>query len=236
MAVQLTKKPRVTVGDEFESLTVDGRPFGIRLGAENKIQSWVVAECKCGNAAVLWVHAILTGNTKSCGCRHLSQGGMARHGDNRDPLYTVWCSLRQRCSDDNSPGYKDYGGRGIYVCDEWLQSFSAFREWAIANGWKKRMNIDRFPDNNGPYAPWNCRVVPAKINHRNKRSNLRITAFGETKVLAEWMEDSRCRTTVTTISGRIKRGWSTEAAIETPSLPMGGYRQRGVSLEHKAQK
>lgn len=90
----------------------------------------------------------------------------------RHPLYAVWANMKKRCGNPNVPQFKDYGGRGIVVCEEWRGSSRAFISWALANGWRSGLQLDR-RDNDGPYAPGNCRFVTRKVNVRNRRDTIR---------------------------------------------------------------
>lgn len=96
---------------------------------------------------------------KTCGCD--------RHGMCGSRLYGVWTGIRSRCSNKNRPSYKNYGGRGISVCDEWF-NFNHFYDWAISNGYKVGLDIDR-TNNDGNYEPSNCRFVTRTVNMRNSR-------------------------------------------------------------------
>jgi hypothetical protein len=95
--------------------------------------------------------------------------------------------MKSRCNNPKDADYKDYGGRGIKVCEEWMQSFSAFYEWAMNNGYADHLTIDRI-DNDGDYTPDNCRWVDLKEQANNKRNNVTVTINGLTKTLAEWSE------------------------------------------------
>lgn len=126
-------------------------------------------------------------------------------------LHTVWRNMMSRCFNENNAQYDDYGGRGITVVREW-RNFNAFCQWALDHGSAPGLHVDR-RDNDGPYAPWNCHIVPPSINARNTRRNHPVTAFGETKLLIEWAEDPRCAVTDSTLRQRIKAGWEPEEAI-----------------------
>ena len=121
--------------------------------------------------------------------------------------------LKDRCYNKNSKSYKDYGGRGIYICDEWLSNPEAFEEWALNNGFADGLAIDRI-DNDGPYAPYNCRFVTAKENNQNRRSTKWYVINGVKKNLQQWCDYYGInRGTVYT---RLKNGWSIEKALTEP--------------------
>lgn len=113
-----------------------------------------------------------------------------RHGfkrrDNKHPLYTVWNGIKRRCYDPDQPCYSNYGGRGITMCDAWLD-VKSFIEWGICNGWSHGLQLDR-KDNDGNYEPSNCHFVTPSQNARNTRSNRYITIDGVTKTMVEWCE------------------------------------------------
>lgn len=109
------------------------------------------------------------------------------HGLTNTSIYSVWCSMKQRCYNPNRKKYKDYGQRGIEICDEW-QDAAVFAEWALSNGYRAGLQIDRI-DNDGNYEPSNCRFVTPKENSRNRRNTKLLTINGETKSVAEWCEN-----------------------------------------------
>lgn len=134
------------------------------------------------------------------------------HGDGQmTRLYRAWIGMRQRCYNKREPNYINYGARGITVCDEW-RNFTAFKKWAMENGYNDSLSIDRI-DNNKGYEPSNCRWATCREQVRNRRDNIQITAFGETKILVEWLEDERCPVEYATLYSRIERGWEAERAI-----------------------
>ena len=93
--------------------------------------------------------------------------------------------MKNRCHNPDADNYKDYGGRGITVCDEWRHSYSAFSTWAKQNGYANNLSIDRI-DNNKGYSPENCRWVNDFVQGNNKRSNAVFTIDGETKTVTQW--------------------------------------------------
>lgn len=131
-----------------------------------------VCRCDCGNTKIIGRSALTTGETKSCKClsKELLLKRSITHGLSKTRLYRLYWSIKDRCYDQNHKYYKYYGGRGIVMCDQWLNSFKAFYDWAIANGYDDKLQIDRFPDNDGNYEPENCRWTTSVLNNRNRRS------------------------------------------------------------------
>jgi hypothetical protein len=133
-------------------------------------------------------------------------------------LLKVWRQMHNRCNDvDDSR----YGGRGISICREW-GDYGAFRSWAIDAGYAEGLSIDRI-DNNGNYAPGNCRWTDRITQANNRRNQTLLTAFGETKSLAMWARDPRCLVSVAALRLRVvRRGWDHERAIVTPTVKNNG--------------
>lgn len=131
-------------------------------------------------------------------------------------LYKAWIGMKERCHNLNHLQYKEYGGRGIKVCQEWRHNFIAFRDWALANGYNELLIIDRRENNEG-YSPDNCRWVTYKESANNRRSNKRVMAFGETKILSDWINDPRCKVNYNTLCLRLRKDWTAERALITPS-------------------
>jgi hypothetical protein len=97
-----------------------------------------------------------------------------RHDKCAHPLYCVYYGMRGRCLNPSNASFKNYGGRGVAICADWESSFTAFFSWAMANGWKRGLHLDRI-DTNGNYEPGNCRFISQAENNRNRR-NTRMTA------------------------------------------------------------
>lgn len=180
-----------------------------------------LCRCDCGNENVVSGKDLRYGKSKSCGCLRV------RHGGERSRLYRIWHDMKTRCLNPNSHAYKDYGARGITICDEWCADFAAFRDWSVKNGYDEtaprgRYTLDR-EDNNGPYSPENCRWVTMKVQSNNRRSNHYITYRGETHTITEWAEAVGIPYPV--LRNRITVfGWPLEKAFETPARK---YRSRG---------
>ena len=126
--------------------------------------------CSCGKKFKAIVKNVKNNATRSCGCYHIKRAKESniKHGLARHRLYDVWNQMMQRCYRKTHKAYKNYGGRGITICEEWLNDFKAFYDWAMENGYKKGLTIDR-TNNDGNYEPSNCRWVYRDIQNRNKR-------------------------------------------------------------------
>ena len=135
------------------------------------------------------------------------------HGGYGSRLYCIWAHIKARCLDKDDKNYPFHGDRGITVCDGWKNSFSAFRSWALQNGYNDELTIDRI-DVNGNYEPGNCRWITQSEQMSNTRKTRRVTFRGETLSLKQMAE--KYGLDKTTVSLRLKRGWSLESALTTP--------------------
>jgi hypothetical protein len=151
-----------------------GRLLVINKGIKSKIgeQKWN-CQCDCGNKKEILGYQLRKKGTKSCGClnrevnskRSIGNKFGEIHGLSYHPLRFIRKSMLHRCYNKNNPYYKNYGGRGIKVCEKWKSSLPAFYEWAINNKWIKGLSIDRI-DNQGDYTPENCHFITISENSR----------------------------------------------------------------------
>lgn len=178
---------------------------------------YLLCRCECGVERYV-IRTNLRGN-RSTMCRSCSNKAInTTHGLREHPLYYVWGSIISRTSNKKCKNYHNYGLRGITLCDDWRRDFKSFFNWCISHGYKEKLEIDRI-DNDGNYEPSNCRFVNRSRNQRNKRSNVYLTAFGETKTMADWADDKRCVVAYTTLSRRIREmKWDHEKAITKPNM------------------
>lgn len=147
------------------------------------------------------------------------------HGKRHTRLYGIWLQMKNRCFNAKTKRYKDYGGRGITVCDEWRNDFQSFYNWSISNGYDDTLTIDR-KDNSGNYEPSNCRWVTVKEQNRNSRQCDMITYKGETHCLKEWSEILGL--SYVALKNRKKYGWSIERMFETPVRQHKQYVKRST--------
>lgn len=177
--------------------------------------------CECGNQSVVKYDSLRRGATKSCGCLRnevavlTSRANFTKHGLSDHPLYGVWGNVFTRCYNPKVRSYKDYGGRGIRMCEEWKNSPEAFIRWGLAHGWEKGLEIDR-RENDMNYEPDNCRFVTSIVNVMNRRVTIRLELDGVLYFLSE-LETMGAKIPKALISQRINRhGWSVRKAVYTP--------------------
>lgn len=193
-----------------------GRAIAMRQYSDDNKGTMIECLCDCGTIFSAHRYSLLSGNTLSCGCYHKEKSIEAsfKHGMTGTRMHDIWSGLKSRCSLKTNYGYKNYGGRGISVCDEWLadDGFLSFYDWSINNGYAESLTIDRI-DNSLGYTPENCRWVDMEVQCNNTRKNLHIEYKGESKTLAQWVKYLGIKYSKTYC--RIyKLGWSVEKAFE----------------------
>lgn len=175
-------------GCKTNVIDLTGRKFGrwtVLSRAENNNlgQSRWLCRCSCGTEKVVLSGSLCNGSSKSCGC--IKKERFETHGKSNTRLFRILQGMKRRCYYKQDLHYKDYGGRGITVCDEWKDNFQAFYDWAMANGYADDLTIERI-DNNGKYEPSNCRWITIQEQQFNKRDNHYIAYKGKTQTIAEW--------------------------------------------------
>lgn len=169
--------------------------------------AWI-CKCDCGNTRRIKANSLLSGNSRSCGCGRIE--AITKHNGTNTKLFNVWRNIKERCTNENYKTYNNYGGRGIKVCDEWLLSYEAFKEWAISSGYREGLTIDRI-DVNGNYEPSNCRWATQRQQARNKRNNVFLEFDGKRQCLMDWSAELGVK--YNTLSWRRSQGWSTEEIL-----------------------
>jgi hypothetical protein len=184
-------------------------------------RNWWLCRCECGTEKRIMGQSLKAGCTTSCGCWNRIAIGLrvTTHGATKGRIrgqriseeYALWSAMRQRCTNPNNRRFKDYGGRGITVCERWLK----YENFLIDLGPRPspKHSIERL-DNNGNYGPDNCRWATAREQQRNMRTNRLLTFDGKTKCVAAWAEDLGMSSTC--LSTRLRRGWSIERYLNHP--------------------
>lgn len=226
------------LGNKYEHLTVIGYEYN------DKGRRCFKCRCDCGNIKLYNPTDVVLGKVKSCGCLHekyLSEAATIHggcKGGKWERLYSVYRGMIERCTSKNHPSYKNYGGRGITVCDEWMNSYLSFKEWAMSSGYdplKDRYDqtLDRI-DNNSGYSPGNCRWVSVLVQANNRRKGKRkdgIVIFnGEERQRKELCDAYGISTA--TFTYRVKKnGMSVEDALSTPLITTGRPRKSEKHLK-----
>ena len=135
------------------------------------------------------------------------------HGLSKTRLHTIWHSMLCRCKYKGTHSYKNYGGKGIKVCEEWEHNFMNFYNWAMSNGYKDGLTLDRI-DNNKGYSPDNCRWATREEQANNRKTNRFLAYKGETKTCKQWCREYNV--SPTTLYDRLGRGWTIEQALTIP--------------------
>lgn len=193
-------------GQKFNKLTV------IERMPSRKGKTVWKCQCDCGKYTTVEASNLKTGQVKSCGCL---SNGHPTHNESKTTLYRDWASMLSRCYNPKEKAYKNYGGKGIKVCDEW-HDFLAFKKWVSDTKpkCKEALSIDRI-NPNGDYCPDNCRWATRKIQQRNRTTNLIYEHNGKSQTLIEWCEELGLD--YKRMHNRVyKLHWTFEKAISTP--------------------
>lgn len=193
-------------GRDFGMLKVIGLEKEVIIPCGAKRYLWK-CECECGNTRIVEGGALRSERVFHCGRKNHPT---IKHGKHGSRLYGIWKTMKTRCFNPNCEKYKNYGARGISVCKEWKDNFQAFYEWAMANGYKENLTIER-TDVDGNYCPENCCWIPAEKQGLNKTSNVVIEFNGKRHILSEWSKIVGI--SESELSYRLSHGWSIEKAL-----------------------
>lgn len=188
------------------------------VSRENGHQQWLW-QCECGESTFALAIHVKRGHTKSCGCyrRRWGKKYVRTHKAkvSGQPEYETWGGLKQRCYNSKNQGYANYGGRGILICERWLDSFENF----LADMGKRptpKHSIERI-NNDGHYEPSNCRWATMKEQNRNKRDNKLLTFEGQTMCVSDWA--AHLNVPRPRLQSRLYYGWTVERALTQPARP-----------------
>lgn len=201
----------INMGDRFNSL-IATEPC---LKSRDKI----IFKCDCGKQKEILGQNVKLGNSTSCGCIQKARviEASRTHGQRKSKIYSIHHDIVNRCTNPKDLSYKNYGGRGIEVCERWKVFENFYEDMGdVPNG----MQIDRI-DNELGYSKSNCRWISPRDNSNNRRSNHVIDIDGEAKTVSYWAEDPRVSVAYSTILTRLNRGWSNKEALFTPPLKKG---------------
>jgi hypothetical protein len=217
-------KIEIHKNDRFGLLTVIKEVDRVILpsGQANRV---IMCKCDCGNITNVRLLHLVRLRIKSCGCLAGVKSGEA----GKSELYRKWAALKYRCLNPDSKKSHIYYDRGINICDEWINNFMAFKNWALINGFKPGLMIDRI-DNEKGYCPENCRFVTPQVSANNRRVTQYVTYKGETKSLRILLREMDKFKHFGAISARIKRGWTHDLAIDTP-IKSGNYYNKGYNYK-----
>ena len=226
---------KIEIGKKYGMLKVlcEGERLFLPSGQTNRT---AICLCDCGNIKQVRLLHLTRHRTISCGCLHGES-----HPQGTGKLYSVWRQMMERCHkpytiERNKRRYQD---KGIGVCDKWRKSFNAFYDWAMKNGYKEGLQIDR-KDNSKGYDEYNCRWVTHLINVNNRDMTIRIVHNGELKSARLVLTEAGIpRKRQSLIIKRIQRGWEFDEAIKYPPLSKRDKKKRlpqGFDLNNHNQK
>jgi hypothetical protein len=201
----------ISVGDRFGRLVVIRELASVK-SPNGTVNRMVECRCDCGTVGNFRLPSLRNGKTKSCGCLAIEvrRDRATVHGGTGTAEHKVWLGMKRRCADLSD---ENYGGRGIRVCQRWLE-YAAFLE-DMGQRPSPKHSIDRYPNQNGNYEPGNCRWATAKEQGRNTRANVIVEHDGESLCIAEWAE--RFGISPVMLGGRLEAGWEFSAAVSTPA-------------------
>lgn len=206
------------IGEKYGRLTI------LEFAYKKHNHYYYICKCNCGNEKIIAYASMRCGDTKSCGC-YSKELSRLRHpkvhkkkNNYNKRLNNIWRGIKQRCYNTRDIHYKNYGNRGIRVCNEWLDKkngFLNFYQWAIQNGYSDRLSIDRI-DVNGNYEPSNCRWATNKEQNNNRTNNVKVIHNGNTYLINDLVEISGIKRR--TIEARIASGFCFEDIIYKGNL------------------
>lgn len=208
--VKLRKSDRLVNG----RLSQIGQAFVIR---KNQPSTVAVFQCECGDKVICSTSAVRRGTTKSCGClaTEMLVARSTKHGMTKKSVsrktHGAWNSMIQRCVNSNVESFRNYGARGISVCEEWMSFETFLADMGVA---PEGMSLDRIDGTKG-YSKSNCRWADNTTQALNRRTTIRVTIDGHEKSVSEWCRVNKLA--VGTVYNRIKNGWDIKRAVTEKS-------------------
>ena len=204
---------------------VFGRLTVIEYSYTKKNHGYWKCKCSCGTISHIAATSLISGKSTTCGCgrrekvsewitkRNTKHGLSKRSEAKKNKLSMIWSSMKARCYCETNKAYKNYGGRGISICNEWKNDLKSFHDWSIENGYIEGLTIERI-DNDGNYKPSNCAWIPFSEQCNNKRSSIRINDNGVIKTIIQASIDHNL--TYTCLIQRLRKGLGHFEALNTP--------------------
>lgn len=210
VAVRENRRKINIVGQRFGLLSVVKEADRVIKDGKMITRQWECL-CDCGVTVVVRQMALITGNTNSCGCakRQRFRLLVTKHGQSKHPSYGTWKRMIQRCHNPNNPNYKDYGARGIVVCDRWRHSFPAFLS-DTGHLYQPGLTIERI-NNDGNYEPDNVRWATRTEQANNQRSNHLISMDEHVQTISQWAHEYGVSPRL--VYKRLRRGWSLKKSL-----------------------
>jgi len=208
---------KIIPGTKYSALTVLSEAKVNRLPS-GQINRFIKCQCECGLIKDIRLLHLVRGRISSCGCKRNTL-----KGESQTYLCKVWKGMIRRCNEDYSEKHL-YFDKGIKVCNEWVNDYFVFKKWALENGYKKGLQIDR-QDNSKGYEPNNCRWVTCKTNNNNRDNTLMVTYNGEKYAFMLLVEKLNRTADYKSIRARIVRGWDAQKAFDT-QIRIGNYYRR----------
>lgn len=210
-------------------LDLTGQRFGLLVAvaaieSPNNKTYWT-CKCDCGRIVKVRIDALRKSNSqRSCGCefRRIPPDGRKFHGRSGTPEHYVWNAMKMRCTDPSSDRYDRYGGRGITVCDRWLNSFSAFLE-DMGDRPSSKHSLERI-NNNASYCPENCVWASREVQANNKSNNRRLTHDGRSMTLSQWARHAGL--SMKLLWKRLDDGWPMADALGRPKFVRKNAKRR----------
>lgn len=202
-------------GSKLQDLT--GQKFGRwnvleKTDRKSVSVSYWKCVCECGTVREVLANQLKSGRSKSCGCysreeksarfTEMNKKTKVTHGYYGTRLYSIWSSMKARCETKTNGSYKNYGAKGIKVCEPW-RDFSIFKDWALSNGYEDSLTIERM-DIKGNYEPSNCKWVTMKEQQNNRSNTTFVMYNNESKPISAWCDELGLDYEL--ISGRYRNG------------------------------